>query len=152
MPVKSKKTEKPEKKAKPKKTSKKYIYTVGRRKKASARVRLHLKKKGEIEVNGAPIEKYFPGEIEKSLYLSPLRTCNVIGKYLITVKVTGSGKSGQLGAVIHGIARALTKLDREKFYPILKKRGFLTRDPRMKERRKTGTGGKARRRKQSPKR
>lgn len=141
------------KKTKAKTRSKaKYIFAIGRRKTARARVRLYAHKKGEIEVNGVPIEKYFPTEPEKAIYLSPLRTCNVIGKYLTTVKVEGSGKAAQLGAVIHGISRALVKLDKEKFRPILKKRGFLIRDPRSKERRKAGTGGKARRQKQSPKR
>lgn len=138
--------------SKSKKTSKaKYIATVGRRKAATARVRLYPHKKGEIEVNGRPIGEYFPGETNEAQYLAPLRTCNVIGKYLVTIKVNGSGKSGQLGAVIHGLSRALVELD-EKNRSILKKRGFLTRDPRVKERRKAGTGGKARRQKQSPKR
>jgi small subunit ribosomal protein S9 len=130
----------------------KYLVAIGRRKTATARVRLYPHKKGEIEVNGKPIQEYFPGKVKESLYLSPLRTCNVIGKYLITVKVQGSGKVGQVIAVIHALARVLVKLDEKKFRPVLKKRGFLTRDPRMKERRKAGTGGKARRQKQSPKR
>lgn len=130
----------------------KYLYAIGRRKTATARVRLYIAKKGEVEVNGKPIENYFPGEISKIMYLSPLKTCNVIGKHLITIKVKGAGKAAQAGAVVHGLARVLVKLDEEKFKPILKKRGFLTRDPRMKERRKAGTGGKARRQKQSPKR
>jgi small subunit ribosomal protein S9 len=153
MPVKSKKTKtikKATKKRKPSKTS--YIYSVGRRRCAIARVRLYTHKKGGIIVNDKPIDKYFFGEIAKKFYFEPLRICNVIDKHLITIKVVGSGKSGQLGAVIHGISRALEKLDREKFRPILKKRGFLTRDPRKKERRKVGTGGKARRKKQSPRR
>jgi len=138
---------------KKKKTSKKaYIYALGRRKQASARVRLYINKKGGITVNGKPIEEYFPGRVLKSLYIEPLRTCNVIGKHAISVKVKGSGKKGQLGAFIHGVSRALEKLNTERFHPILKKRGFLTRDPRKKERRKPGTGGKARRKKQSPKR
>jgi len=150
---KSKKTTKSTKQTKKKKPSKvKYIYAVGRRRRANARVRLYPHKKGEIIVNEKPIEEYFPSEIWKKNYLEPLRICNVIGKYLFRVKVVGSGKAGQLGAVIHGIARVLVKLDEEKFRPILKKRGFLTRDPRKKERRKVGTGGKARRKKQSPRR
>ena len=130
----------------------KYIYAIGRRKKASARVRLYPNKKGDIQINSKKIEEYFPGKALKTLYIEPLRVCNVIGKYEITIKVKGSGKMGQLGAVIHGLARVLSKLDTEKFRPLLKKRGFLTRDPRAKERRKAGTGGKARRQKQSPKR
>jgi len=134
------------------KAKKDYIQVIGRRKSSTARVRLYTNDKGDIEVNGVRIEEYFPGEVNKSRYLEPMRTCNVIGKYLTTIKVEGSGKQSQLDAVIHGISRALVQLDDEKFHPILKKRGFLTRDPRVKERRKVGTGGKARRKKQSPRR
>lgn len=130
----------------------KYLHAIGRRKSAHARVRLYPGKKGEIEVNGMKVEKYFPGKIMEAIYLAPLKTCNLIGRHLITVKVEGSGKKGQLGAFVHGLSRALVKLDEEKYRPILKKRGFLMRDPRAKERRKAGTGGKARRQKQSPKR
>ena len=153
MPVKSKKTTKVTKDTKNKKTKKSsYIYAVGRRKTASARVRLYPDKKGDITINEKPIKEYFPGEAFEKVYLVPLRTANVIGKYLITVKVKGSGKIGQLGAVIHGISRALVKLDKEKLRSLLKKRGFLTRDSRKKERRKVGMGGKARRKRQSPRR
>lgn len=130
----------------------KYIYSVGRRRKAIARVRLYPRKKGGIVVNDKPIDTYFPGPVMERFYLEPLRTCNIIGQYLITIKVNGSGKMGQLGAVIHGISRALVKLDEKNFKLILKKHGFLTRDSRMRESRKVGTGGKARRKKQSPKR
>lgn len=141
-------------KAKTKKTSKKntYLYAVGRRKTATARVRLYPHQKGEIEVNGAEISQYFPGETSRSMYIEPYRTCNVIGRYKTTIKVSGSGKSGQLGAVVHGISRCLDQIDPERYHPILKKRGFLTRDPRAKERRKVGTGGKARHKVQSPRR
>jgi small subunit ribosomal protein S9 len=128
-----------------------YIPAVGRRKRAIARVRL-FRKAGDILVNDLPIAKYFPGEVFKTLYLEPFRVCNVIDKYHATIKVNGSGKSGQLGAIIHGLSRALVIANPEKFRPILKKKGFLTRDPRKRERRKAGTGGKARRQKQSPKR
>ena len=153
MSSKSEKTIKKKKQGRPRKTKKEsYIYAVGRRRTAAARVRLHPNKKGGIIVNNKPIEEYFPGEVLKKLYLAPLKTCNVIDKYLVTVRVEGSGQMGQLGAIVHGISRALVNLNKEKFRPILKKRGFLTRDPRMKERRKVGTGGKARRKKQSPKR
>lgn len=152
MATKSPKTSKPKKIKKKKKDLEKYIYALGRRRTASARVRLYLNKEGSIEVNGKKIEEYFPGKKLKVLYIEPLRTCNVINKHLITIKVKGSGKIGQLGAVIHGISRVLVKLDEKRFRPILKKRGFLTRDPRARQRRKAGTGGKARRQKQSPKR
>ena len=129
-----------------------YISVVGRRKEATARVRLYPNKKGEITVNEKPIEQYFPTEWMSQIYSAPLRTCNVIGKYQITVKVNGSGNMGQLGAVTLGIARALALLDPEKNHQILRRRGYLTRDSRTRERRKVGKGGKARRSKQSPKR
>lgn len=141
-----------------------YYEAVGRRKESSARVRLYVVpdgsasigglsiEKGSIVVNGRPVEHYFPGEIAKKLYLEPFRTTNTVNRFAASVKVTGGGLSGQLGAVIHGVSRALEKVDKEKFRPILKKRGFLTRDPRAKERRKAGFAGKARARKQSPKR
>ena len=86
------------------------------------------------------------------MYLEPFRTTNTMGRFATSIKVVGGGLSGQLGAVIHGISRALEKVDKEKFRPILKKRGFMKRDPRAKERRKAGRAGKARARKQSPKR
>ncbi|MFC1627113.1 30S ribosomal protein S9 [Patescibacteria group bacterium] len=128
-----------------------YIHAVGRRKQAIARIRL-FKKKGDTLVNDMPIDKYFPGDINEKTYFEPFRVCNVLDKYHFTVKIVGSGPSSQLSAVVHGVSRALVKINEEKFKPILKKKGFLTRDPRKKERRKAGTGGKARRKKQSPKR
>jgi len=153
MISKSEKTIKPDKKVQAKKTRKdEYIYAVGRRKTATVRVRLYPNKEGNIIVNEKPIDQYFFGECYKKIYLEPLRICNVIGKYLITIKVKGSGKMGQLGAVIHGVSRVLAKLNEEKFKPLLRKRGFLTRDPRKRERRKVGMGGKARRKRQSPRR
>ena len=141
-----------------------YYEAVGRRREATARVRLYVVKesavkvgeieiaKGAIVVNGRPAENYFPGEVFKKMYFEPFRTTNTMNRFAISVKVVGGGPSGQLGAVIHGISRALEKVDKEKFRPILKKRGFMTRDPRAKERRKAGRAGKARARKQSPKR
>jgi small subunit ribosomal protein S9 len=145
----TKKTKTPKKS---KKVKKDYIYALGRRKQATARIRFYTKEKGDIEVNGKRAEEYFPGEVNQFLYSEPLKTCNLLGKNKITVKVSGSGKHGQLEAVIHGISRALVILDEEKYRPILKKRGFMKRDPRAKERRKAGKGGKARASKQSPKR
>lgn len=141
-----------------------YYEAVGRRKNATARVRLYVAKeesvvvrgvtvaKGEFIINGKPAETYFPGEVAKKVYLEPFRTTNTIGRFVTSIILTGGGHAGQLGAVVHGIARALEKTDKEKFRPILKKRGFMTRDPRKKERRKAGFAGKARARKQSPKR
>lgn len=141
-----------------------YYEAVGRRREATARVRLYVVKdgsvkigdvevaKGAIVVNGRPAENYFPGEVYKKMYQEPFRTTNTMNRFAISVKVTGGGLVGQLGAVIHGISRALEKVDKDKFRPILKKRGFMKRDPRAKERRKAGRAGKARARKQSPKR
>lgn len=141
-----------------------YIFAVGRRKQSVARVRLYSEvkpdavwkdmamKKGELLVNQKPISDYFPSDVMRRLYSEPLRVVNAQNKYAFTIQVTGGGYSGQLDAVIAGIANALSKFDPAQFRPILKKKGFLTRDDRVRERRKVGTGGKARRRKQSPKR
>lgn len=144
-------------------TSKKgYIFAVGRRKEAVARVRLYTEKeitingfivkRGEILVNNKPAEEYFNGNVAKVIYLEPFRVTNTINKFATTIKVRGGGKEGQLEAVVHGLARALVKFDKENFRSILKKKRMLTRDARTRERRKVGTGGKARRKKQSPKR
>jgi len=138
-------------KTKSKSRKKKYIPAVGRRRKAIARVRL-FRGKGKILVNNLPIEKYFSGEVAKVTYLKPFQVTDTVGKYYATVKVIGSGKIGQLGAVVHGITRALDKENRELYHDALKKHKLLTRDPRKRERRKPGMGGKARRKKQSPKR
>jgi small subunit ribosomal protein S9 len=134
------------------KAKKDYLCAVGRRKEAVARVRFYPDQKGEIEVNGTRIEEVFPGEINNFYYMEPLRTCNVIGKHKITIKVSGSGKMAQIGAIVHGISRALVIYNEERYRPILKKRSFLTRDPRAKERRKAGRGGRARAKVSSPKR
>jgi len=99
---------------------------------------------GENLVNGI--------KIINSLIDKPFKTANAIDKFYFTAKVVGGGKEGQIQAVVHGIARALVKLDSEKFRIPLKKEGLLTRDSRERQRRMVGTGGKARRKKQSPKR
>ncbi len=135
--------------AKPKK--KNWTYAVGRRRSASARVRL-FKGRGESVVNKIPIDEYFPGPVFKERWNQPFEAAGVSGKYYITVKVLGGGKSGQLDAVTLGAARALAMVDKNKFREPIKKAGLLTRDPRIRERRKVGMGGKARRKKQSPKR
>lgn len=129
----------------------KYILAVGRRKEAVARVRLYFGK-GESVVNEQPISQCFPGEAAKIVYSQPFEATGTTGKYFVTAKIRGGGKNGQLEAFVHGVSRALAAADREKLRPILKKKGFLTRDARTRERRKVGTGGKARRKKQSPKR
>ncbi len=103
-------------------------------------------------VNEKPIEHYFPGPIAKARYMQPFVLVKVENTFAVTAKIAGGGLSGQLDALIVGIARALSAHDREKFRPTLKKAGLLTRDARVRERRKVGTGGKARHKKQSPKR
>ena len=127
-----------------------YTYAKGRRREASARVRLH-KGRGESLVNDVPINKYFPGDVNQTLLLKPFVLTKTGDKYYMTAKVTGGGQKGQLGAVVLGIARALVETNHD-FHPVLKKAGLLTRDSRIRERRKVGMGGKARRKKQSPKR
>lgn len=134
-----------------KKQNRSYTFAVGRRKTSVARVRLY-QGKGENVVNGQSIDKYFPGEVAKRLYTRPFQLVGAEGKYYVTVKVNGGGKESQLDAVVHGVSRAFAGFDREKFRSVLKKHRLLTRDPRTRERRKVGTGGKARRKKQSPKR
>lgn len=142
-----------------------YVFAVGRRKDAVARVRLYEKvkedlkwdekeiKKGDLWVNGKPIAEYFSGEVSRHMYTEPLRITNAHQQnFAFTIKVVGGGPSGQLQAAIAGIANALNKLNTEKYRPILKKKGFLTRDARIRERRVVGMGGKSRRKKQSPKR
>ena len=123
---------------------------TGRRKTAVARVWLR-KGKGPILVNDKPIQEYFKEASAQKLYEEPLRIVNRLGQFSGTIKVTGGGINGQIGAVIHGLSRALTASD-PSFKEILSKRKFLTRDSRMKERRKYGHAGKARKMKQSPKR
>lgn len=130
---------------------KKYTYALGRRKTATARVRL-FKGKGETLVNGQPIGDYFPGKTAEIAYLRPFQVTETVGKYYATIKVAGSGKNGQLGAVIHGLARALDQENKELYHSVLKQHKLFTRDPRKRERRKPGQMGRARKKKQSPKR
>ncbi len=137
-----------------KQVSKQYFEAVGKRKSAIARVRLYPLKKnetGEIMVNKKPIGQTFSSSAYKEEYLEPLRLVKAQDKFGISVIVKGGGKQGQLDAIVHGLARALEKADKSVRL-ILKKEGLFTRDARVKERRKVGTGGKARRQKQSPKR
>lgn len=134
------------------KNNKEYIGTVGRRREAIARVRLYSSGSGKIMVNGKAVEQYFYGQTRQVAYAMPFVVTDTVGKFDVSAKVAGGGMSGQLGALVHGIARALEKKDKEKFRPLLKKAGLMTRDPRAKERRKPGLAQKARARKQSPKR
>lgn len=133
------------------KVKKNYIYAVGRRKASSARVRL-FKGSEESTVNGELVGKYFPGAVAMAGWMRPFEELELgTGKYYFTVRVTGGGKEGQLDAVIFGVSRALGKV-KEDYRKVLRKAGLLTRDSRVRERRKVGMGGKARRKKQSPKR
>ena len=109
---------------------------TGRRKESIARVRL-MAGKGEITVNGKKLDEYFGTEILKVIVNQPFAVTNTVGKYDVIVKVTGGGYTGQAGAIRHGISRALLEANTE-FRPALKANGFLTRDPRMKERKKYG--------------
>lgn len=126
------------------------VSVVGRRKEATARVRLTTDK-GPTIVNGKPIAEYFSGKVLQKLYSKPTELTKTEGKYAISIKVAGGGQASQLDAVIHGIARALVKAEPE-IRGTLKKAGFLVRDARVKERRKYGNAQKARAKKQSPKR
>ena len=113
------------------------VWGTGRRKKAIARVRLIPEGKGNITVNGLSIDEYFPLETMKIVVRQPLELVGVTKKYDVAVNVYGGGLSGQAGAIRHGIARALV-IHEEKYKPEIKAAGFLTRDPRMKERKKYG--------------
>ena len=113
-----------------------YYYGTGRRKNAIARVRL-TEGSGKITINGKDIEEFFGMETLKVIARQPLTVTNTTSKYDVIAKVTGGGFTGQAGAIRHGIARALNEANNE-FRPALKQNGFLTRDPRMKERKKYG--------------
>ena len=112
------------------------FWGTGRRKKAVARVRL-VAGKGAIIVNKRELVSYFGLDTLKTIVRQPLELTDTLGKFDVLVNVQGGGFTGQAGAIRHGIARALTKAD-ESLRPALKKAGFLTRDPRMKERKKYG--------------
>ncbi|MBQ8831033.1 MAG: 30S ribosomal protein S9 [Oscillospiraceae bacterium] len=119
-------------------TSKKpYHYGTGRRKSSVARVHLIPNGTGAITINGRDIDDYFGLDTLKLIVRQPLNTTNTLGKVDIEATVAGGGVTGQAGAIRHGIARALLLMD-ESFRPALKAAGFLTRDPRMKERKKYG--------------
>jgi len=113
-----------------------YVWGTGKRKCAIAQTRL-FPGKGEIIVNEKPYQEAFPRIEHRRMIEHPLQATNTMGKFSITVKVNGGGLSGQAGAVRHGIARALAK-ENELFKPMLRKEGLLTRDSRIKERKKYG--------------
>jgi small subunit ribosomal protein S9 len=142
-----------------------YYEAVGRRKEAVARVRLYIAGKdksvtldgkklsqGKIIINDKPIEEVYSSKIDQKVYSKPLELTNTLERFVITISSKGGGPQGQLEAIVHGLSRALCLVDKEENRPVLKKSGLLTRDPRTRERRMVGTGGKSRRAKQSPKR
>lgn len=114
-----------------------FFYGTGRRKQSVARVRLYSGS-GKVQVNGRDIDDYFGLETLKVIVRQPLVLTSTEKKFDVICTVTGGGVSGQAGAIRHGIARALLRFDAEKLKLTLKKAGFLTRDPRMKERKKYG--------------
>ena len=118
-------------------SKKPYLYGTGRRKSSVARVHLYPNGTGSITINGRDIDEYFGLETLKMVVRQPLVTTDTLGKVDIVATVKGGGVSGQAGALRHGVARALL-LAGEDYRPLLKKAGFLTRDPRMKERKKYG--------------
>ena len=119
-------------------TSKKpYMYGTGRRKSSVARVHLFPAGTGKITINGRDIDDYFGLDTLKLIVRQPLNTTGTLDKVDIEVSVAGGGVTGQAGAIRHGIARALLQVD-ESYRAALKAAGFLTRDPRMKERKKYG--------------
>ena len=118
------------------KSVKNVFYGTGRRKKSIARVRL-VEGTGVITINGKSLDEYFGTEVLKVIVKQPLTATNTTAKYDVIAKVVGGGFTGQAGAIRHGIARALNEANSE-FRPALKSNGYLTRDPRMKERKKYG--------------
>lgn len=119
-------------------TSKKpYFYGTGRRKHSVARVRVY-EGTGKITVNARDIDDYFGLDTLKLIVRQPMELTGTIGKFDLEVSVVGGGVSGQAGAIRHGLSRALVKMDEEAYKATLKKAGLLTRDPRMKERKKPG--------------
>jgi small subunit ribosomal protein S9 len=150
----------------PKKTkSLDYYSGIGRRKRAVAQVRLYLAKSdktvnvgnlkiktGEVYINGKTMDTFFGRSYQKEFILLPLKLTKNLDRFAVSIHTRGGGLIGQMEAIIHGLSRAIEKVDRDSYRPILKEYKLLTRDPRKRERRKVGTGGKARRLKQSPKR
>ncbi|HVC79893.1 MAG TPA: 30S ribosomal protein S9 [Chloroflexota bacterium] len=113
-----------------------YFYGLGRRKCAVARVRL-LQGDGRVTVNGKPVAEYFGRGTLEAMVRQPLVEAALSTPFTVIVKVVGGGHAGQAGAIRHGIARALVRMD-EGMRPAMRRKGFLTRDPRVKERKKYG--------------
>ncbi len=115
-----------------------YHYGTGRRKHSVARVRIYPNGTGKITINGRDIDDYFGLETLKLIVRQPMELTGTSAQFDIETTVAGGGVTGQAGAIRHGISRALCQYNSEELRPILKKAGFLTRDPRMKERKKYG--------------
>ena len=129
----------------------KYFEAMGRRKVASARVRIY-EGQGDFVVNNLLVSEYFKNvRNAPAIYMKPFDLTGTKGKFSVTVKISGSGLDAQLDALLNGVAKALVAFNPD-FRTFLKPAGLLTRDDRMKETRKMGMGGKARRKRQSPKR
>ena len=120
--------------------SKPYFYGTGRRKSSVARVRVY-QGTGNITINDRSIDDYFGLETLKLIVRQPLALTENLEKFDVVCRVGGGGVTGQAGAIRHGISRALLQFNSEELRPVLKKAGFLTRDPRMKERKKYGLKG-----------
>ena len=120
-------------------SAKPYFYGTGRRKKSIARVRV-VPGTGVITINGRDIDDYFGLETLKLIVRQPMELTETLGAFDIVCTVTGGGVTGQAGAIRHGLSRALLQFN-EETRPVLKKAGLLTRDPRMKERKKYGLKG-----------
>ena len=118
-------------------SKRKYYYGTGRRKSSVARVRVYENGTGNVTINGRDIDNYFGLDTLKMVVRQPLVSTDLLGKVDVVVTVCGGGVTGQAGAIRHGISRALLLVNGE-FRPTLKAAGFLTRDPRMKERKKYG--------------
>jgi len=146
----TKKVKVDEEKKEVKKLQRPFHHAHGRRKTATAGVRLYAGR-GEILVNEKPIGEYFSGEASRVIYERPFHLTDTLGKFDASIRVAGSGISSQLQAVAHAISKTLLEINPE-FRPVLKKAKLLRRDPRAKERRKYGLAQKARKGKQSPKR
>lgn len=123
---------------------------IGRRRSAVARVRV-MEGKSQMTVNGKPISEIFRGPIQQKKYQQPFEVTRTLSEYTATIKVVGGGVVSRLDAIVLGLARALSKISEEN-HKALRGAELLTRDPRVRERRKVGLGGRARAKKQSPKR
>lgn len=123
--------------AKPEVKQGRFFEAVGRRKTSTARVRIYPQKSGEFLVNNKPLADYFPGPELQQIVFSAMKITDYLGKFQVSIKVRGGGVTSQAEAVRHGIARALVDFNSD-LRKVLKKAGFLTRDPRMRERKKFG--------------